>query len=75
MDQADIRTSVTSSDLWWAASAAGSWPISELAAPLIKVRLAGRSGLDSLSRNFKPPNADGIPALFARSITPTRRKV
>ena len=27
MDQADIRTSVTSSDFWWAASAAGSWPI------------------------------------------------
>jgi hypothetical protein len=26
MDQADIRTSVTSSDLSWAASAAGSWP-------------------------------------------------
>jgi hypothetical protein len=52
MDQADIRTSVTSSDLWWAASAAGSWPISEVAAPLIKVRLTGRSGLDSLSRNF-----------------------
>jgi hypothetical protein len=55
MDQADIRTSITSSDFWWAASAAGSWLISELAAPLIKVRLAGRSGLDSVSRNFNPP--------------------
>jgi hypothetical protein len=54
MDQADIRTSVTSSDLWWAASAAGSWPISEVAARLIEVRLLGRSGADLLTLSFSP---------------------
>ena len=49
MDQADFRTSLTSSDLWWAASAAGSWPICKVAARLIEVRLVEWSGADLLT--------------------------
>jgi hypothetical protein len=41
MDKADIRTSVTSSDSWWAASAACSWPIASFRARNNQVAFRG----------------------------------